>query len=802
MEVHTYGGLKILEGIFNGVAMMSNNGTLKSLVAILVLFAAIWTLSKSLLSSSVQPIIMKFFLPVLLVCSFLMVPKTKVRIVDAIQGGKVTTVDHVPFLLGFVASVSSKIGYNITTAIESVMHVPNDTKYNSTGMIFGAQSYLDVKKYKIRDSDFERNLRSFSKQCLFFDLVVGRYSIDDLKKTTDIWEFLKKNTSAVNMMTYVSPKKADETGKKIDRSTTYRSCSSVLEDFDKCFDKEKKFYTAEDFAKNLPATFQAITGLEQINQDAKTMIGQQIMMNFLGNGFDRHGFAATRAKEQQRDTYLTLGALAGSSLITMRVVFEALLIASFVFVVPLSVLLGFKTLFNWVFMVLWIQLWPPFYAILNYIMQLSLRAKTQTILQFLSEDQYGLSFFTSSGMQDLYQDIFALSGYLSASIPFLSYAVIKGGVASFMHLAGAMMTPAHQSAGSAAAEISSGNYNYANTSFGQESYVNRTALQNNLAPSLSHGYTAINEGRSIITRSEGFDIYKEARSDLKTSLLSDESLSTAHSQMTQEAQSYVDSNTQTLNESFSSLAKNSYDLSNYLSSSESLADADTLRNGQTLSTNLTNCMNEVSNFAKQQNISENDAWNMTLKLGFEAFGTGTATAFSDVNTTDEAWSHAKNIAENENFQKGIQDLMEFSSSSTSSTLSDEGKRLAEGFSRSIDSVHSAQEQHQKSLTNLEQVSNSETYTKQMSIQQRSNLDQDFVDFVNENHGSFEYLNTNNPKKKKKTLYVRLFLMLEINAFTCFSVAFCTIPVLMAGDFLEEYCLVARAQKSLSTETFL
>jgi conjugal transfer mating pair stabilization protein TraG len=138
---------------------------------------------------------------------------------------------------------------------------------------------------------------------------------------------------------------------------------------------------------------------------------------------------------QQKSTYHILGSLASSSLITMRAVLEAIIFAAIIFVLPLSVLPGgLSFLSNWLWMLIWIQLWPPFYAIVNYIMQIVAQGKAQAIFMSLSQDERGLSFFTNSGLANLHEDMFALSGYMAVLVPFISYAVVKGGISSFIHL--------------------------------------------------------------------------------------------------------------------------------------------------------------------------------------------------------------------------------------------------------------------------------------------------------------------------------------------------------------------------------
>jgi len=722
MEIYTYGGLEILQGIFNAIAMVfAKGGIVKTLLFLCALFSGFWAIGKSLFSSSIQPLIFKFFLPVLVIVGLLMVPKTDVRIIDNINSQKVKKVSNVPFLLATIAHISSKVGYNLTQAIESVMHIPNDEGYNKSGMIFGADAALDIKKYKIRNGDLERNLMNFSKQCIFTDMSVGRYGLDEVKKSTDIWQFLADNTSSMHQITYVTP------GEK----PVYKTCKEAAKEMESIFSKEKAYYAKQDVSKNLPAAFQALTGLKNLQQNSQDMVGQQLMMNFLAQGFDNQGFATVRAKEQQRTTYRTLGELASTSLVTMRAVFEALLYASFIFVVPMSVLMGFSCIYNWAFMLIWIQLWPPFYVILNYIMKLTTVARADAILHGLTSDEKGLSFFTSSGLFELNQDIYALSGYLAASIPFISYAVLKGGVSSFMHLSSAMMTPAHQAASTAAAEQSSGNYSFANTSFGQQSFLNRTAFQNNLAPTLSSGYSTVNDGYSQTVRTEdGKVMFTENRSNLMKNLFSDENLSKNLNSMHQTAQSHVETSQQNLQESVSNHTRSFSDVTDFLSSAQNVSESTSGKEGISAQQSANTLISESQNFAKNHGISERTSMDLLLSTSAPKLlkVAGVSGTISDGNVNEETWQEAKNLSQSETFQQNLQNVQDFATSGSIGEMSDQGKRLTEGFTQSLDSVKSAQEQHQHSLSNMEQISQSETVVRSMSIQQRESLDQKFVDW--------------------------------------------------------------------------
>ncbi|MFQ5730252.1 MAG: hypothetical protein ACE5GN_07815, partial [Waddliaceae bacterium] len=88
-----------------------------------------------------------------------------------------------------------------------------------------------------------------------------------------------------------------------------------------------------------------------------------------------------------------------------------------------------------------------------------------------------------------------------------------------------------------------------------------------------------------------------------------------------------------------------------------------------------------------------------------------------------------NVIDSDSFKKHHQNLMDFSNSKSINSLNDEGRKFSSGLTQSLDTVNSAQVQHQDALSKLQQVSDNWSFTQTMSAQQRTALDQEFVDWL-------------------------------------------------------------------------
>jgi len=752
LTIVTYGGGEILQKMFQAISMLFNDGQgglMRPIMLMCATVGGVYAFSKAFFGSTCQTLLLSYFFPLIAVCTILMIPSTTVHIEDVLRSnraeGQVATtsysVSHVPWLLAKFSETVSSIGYALSQAIESVMHMPNDATYNATGMVFGSETSLDISKYRLSNANLEQNLRLFSKQCVLYDIALNLYSLDDIKKATDLWNFFEQKTSKVRMIRYCPP-----TASAGFDQCAYVSCKEAINKMKPFFEKEKEGYAKLEIGKNLPLTFQALTGIQK---ESKELISQQLTMNVLADELSGGKFAKQRAYNQQQSTYRTLGSLAANGLVTMRIVFEALIYAIFIFIIPLSLTPGgTKYLINWAWLVIWIQMWPPLYAILNYIMQIAAHYKFDGWFSGLNASQKGLSFFTSIGMQNLNDEIFALAAFLSVSVPYISYILLKEGLSSFVQLAGSLMSPAQQAAGSAAAEQTSGNYSFANSSFGQNSYHNTTAFQSNMAPSLSSGYFTDNQGEISTIYGGETPIVRQSTSELRTGIFADDTIGKNLQKQVQEAQSTVEN----LQENYASgLSNSSRMMSDYIThhaESSNYSQNVSERESQSVQDSINYVQNTAESWGKQHGLNARDSLDMLMGVsvsgGFDwkaaAFKGNGGGNYTTSASKDEVLSSALSVSKNESFQKNLQNVVDYARSQNYTSGNDEGKRQSEALCTSLDTLTSIQNSYQTAQNQLNQASENTSWFEQNSQLVKRSLNQDFVKWANQEHaemGGFE-----------------------------------------------------------------
>ena len=482
LSVVTYGNGDILCEVFNAIAAtMSSNSAYSTLLHLAIGLAGAWTML-DLVGKRNLTILVRWFGLYYLAFYVVFFPKATVNIVDRVAQGKVYTIDNVPLGLAALASYTSVIGDSLTQLTEQNFSLPDDLRYSQTGMVMASNLVTAASTFQITDPVFENNLQDFINQCVFYDLLLNKYSAQDLLTTTNIWQFVTQNASPARAFMY---------------NHTVVTCkdgvTSLAKDWQTAIGEAEERYGARLFPNQtnaktqllqyLPVSYDFLTNL---SEDASSLMQQNMMANALQNGVvgwsarskapaALESYAFNKAQQQNRIGNRTVGDMAAYWLPLLKNVFEGILYGSFVFVFLMLLFpFGLAVLRNYAYSLLWVQLWAPLYAILNlyvnfYAQYHSLGATT------LGSGAQGLTLSTVSGLAQVNADMSGLAGYLSLSVPLIASGIVTGMHRILSHVAQYVGGAVQSSASASAGEAASGNFSLANTHFSSHSAHNTSA---------------------------------------------------------------------------------------------------------------------------------------------------------------------------------------------------------------------------------------------------------------------------------------------------------------------------------------
>ncbi len=732
MHITTYGGGETLFHVFNAIAMLMNGqtGTLfQPLMLIGGMIGAVWAIGKAFWESSVDGLVTKWFIPMVVLLGVCMIPSETVHIYDPILGAHWHKhVDHVPLGLARSAMVISSIGSGLTTAIEQVFAVPGHPQYSKVGMIFGAENALDMAHYAISDENLAASMRDFVENCIVYDIAHGYYSLDEFKRSPNIWELVKNNTSQVRMFNY-----CEKDARKRCQLLSCRVGATKLETLLKAHNRALEKHHVVQY---LPFFYTGLTGIAASKQD---LISQQVMMQAFNDGVERKcdengvgaNFAIRRAYMQQRHTYEAVGGLAAKALVVLRNVFEALIYASFIFIMPFSLMpLGFRIFLKWLWLLIWIQLWPPFYAILNSGI---MSAAQHTAHKIVGIEQ-GLTYFTSVGLHNLAMDTQAYAAYASLTVPFISYALLQGGISSFVHLASSI-TGVSQGAGSAAAqEQATGNYSFGNVQLGNYSAFNESMLQNQLSPSLSIGAYQENRGTSsTIYGEDGRMLINEPQSQLPFDINMAQSLSAGLNRSAESSLGFAEQEKQSYTQSTMATNRHLSEWMEHLGQNKSYSDSIAQGTQHKEATVFQESLSVVQSFAKKHGMSTADACELMLNISagmsLPVLSASAGLSNRTMAAKNDILEDARSVCASTNFSKNYETLVNTAQDERFNSQDEKGLRLSQHVADSYETSQSHQKQMEKHLQKAASLKETAHYVDQNTISINYKLNNKFVDYV-------------------------------------------------------------------------
>ncbi|MCH9829015.1 MAG: conjugal transfer protein TraG N-terminal domain-containing protein [Gammaproteobacteria bacterium] len=496
-EIYTYGGGEFLRLVFNGVAALLASDDFIGAIKTALLIGLLALLTQSAFKGTLLnwP---SFFIS-LMAYFVMLVPRADVIVVDRIDETQTAVVENVPIGIAFPASLTNHVGDWLTRAFDSLYSLPDDLTYTRTGMLFGNRLLEAARRFEITDERTNMNMSEFWRQCVFYDILYGKYDMGILAAQQDLWGYIQANTSPVRAFSY---RYADGHTDVLVCQAAAQSGGALDADLDAAVTQARQFYgrTFSPYGDdaNAIALFSAafetsVQWLTTVSDTAQNLVRQAALTNSLRRGMANwaasvdasaamQDYALAKAEAERRTTFQTMGDLAARVLPIIRNLFEAFIYAVFPIVMLAMMLpVAAKVAAAYAKALIWIVLWSPLYSILHGAMSYYSRYYGESLGQ-LPDGTIAYSLGNVSALGALMADHAALAGYLSLSIPMIAWLFVSLSGAVMATLAQRVMSSYEAPVSKGAAEATSGNMALGNVSFD-----NTSMWQNNRAPSEAFG---------------------------------------------------------------------------------------------------------------------------------------------------------------------------------------------------------------------------------------------------------------------------------------------------------------------------
>lgn len=541
-EVYCYYNVDMLEAVFNGVAMIVSGGGYSNLIKSVLTLGVIIMAVVSLASQRFEG--MKWLVVASIFYIGFLGPKSNVLLVDRVAAQPPKVVANVPIGLAFMAHFTSSVGDWMTTTMESAFTVlPNSLKFGSDpatsspgetrGLLFGARLLDESRRAVISDPVLRQDWYSFIRNCTIYDIAAGRIDPAALQTSTDVIAMLS-NTSVSRMTTQTEAGKPAQDScnlvypnlirrLNLDAIKEANALGRYLNPNFKTTDPNAAVLAAYNtqaaeatqlmlgVAKNATET---ITQAMAINlmDSAGAVIGQQLQDPAAAS----IALAQAQAEASANSSYATMAKVAESAMPKIRNVIEVVIYATFPIIMLIILVAGHRAgmpLKAYFMTMIWLQLWPPLYAILNLVVTMETAKQTAAIAASAGG---GLTIASAADIGSVSLSAQAIAGYMVMLIPVIAGAITKGGEQAMASLASSLTAPSQQAASKAGEQVATGNLSYGNTSLDNHSAHNTSMNKHDTNFAFKSGMmtTQTPSGGSVNVGSDGATWGTEAKNDL------------------------------------------------------------------------------------------------------------------------------------------------------------------------------------------------------------------------------------------------------------------------------------------------
>ncbi|RZI47515.1 conjugal transfer protein TraG [Rickettsiales endosymbiont of Peranema trichophorum] len=731
--VYTYGGGEQLFYTFNAIASLFNGHKVyQSTFYISAVMFGFWVLLTSIIKNEAMvPIRWMFWF--WMSTNAMLVPKASILINDPITKFE-RKVDNVPYVLGAFAGIMSGIGHGITDTVETLFKIADYEKYSESGSMFASRLLKNMDRYRIRDGILKENISRFIDQCVVLEAMMGgKYTVSDLHHAENIWQLVRDNANPINGFTYREPttKTADiltckEGAKKLDKELT-KHTKGLATYLGKQYKLDANSTTSDAMFENFfkEKLTNSFSFMADIANSAEDILKQEMMINAIDDV--KQSYAVAKARIQQRQWHSITGELASHFLIALKIVLETLAYSAFIFIAILMMLpTGIVIFARYLQILIWLQLWAPLYAILNMVMCTVGKYQSKAIL-----GGEGLTMLTSIGLSNLHADIEAIAAMCSASIPFISYALLQGSVSSFISLASTITGAMSGAAQSVSHEIASGNLSLNTVAYSGRARINDTGFKHDTSIGYKSGtmdMERLDGGHNLMVgtgRLLGVGGGGQNMSKLPDTISVNRMLSMGFNNHIAEENSIAMNHARNFEQHRSMAHQNASDLLSSMGRNIGQNRGWEISN----SSQYADSINKTINFTKQ--LQETHGWSakaageVVSSIGFGIWSVRGSASYSYGLESQEA----KQMAESQGLVKHIEEGVRHLDDIKYNESMGEEKRLAESLRREFSAMEQSSQQYGFHSSEAKKWENAKTIAESLGIGITEDATERFVEYV-------------------------------------------------------------------------
>lgn len=523
---------------------------------------------------------------------------------------------NVPAGIAMIAGLSTAGGFDMAQLYDEALARPDSLTYTKTGMLFGSNVVAQTSDFRTENPQLSALLPQYVENCVIGDILLNhKYTVYDLLHSSDPLTLITRQPSPLRGL-------YEDTGSGRVFVTCQQAATTIQDLVSR--DAVPGSSTVHSLATKLFGNKANADSLLLNAMDesygffyAGGLTASQIMRNNITNAAVRDGWKgfASRSSDtanlvtlatessltKQRLSWASTGVIVGRALPLMQSLMMLILIGLFPLVIALSLvnhsIFGLNTLKMYAGGFLYFQMWPVMYAILNSLMNYYLQTKTgSTALVLSNSDQVALQ----------QSDAAALAGYLSASIPVMSFFLTKGAGSVASQVVGGILSSSAFTTSGQASTAADGNWSFNNMSMDN---VSGNKFDTNLVERSGQQSFQTGSGAMHTQTADGHNVYDTsgAISNLPVNLRLSSLASSGFSEQSRQAQQQAQTALDGYNHSVTSGFQQMHQLTSQTGNSDTLTQGSDSSVASNVTRGASKMESAVESYAKSHNISQQQA---------------------------------------------------------------------------------------------------------------------------------------------------------------------------------------------------
>ncbi|WP_210476366.1 conjugal transfer mating-pair stabilization protein TraG [Pantoea ananatis] len=784
-DIYTIYGGGMWREVFNGLVTILGTDSFTTLLRIVSMFGVLGVLI-SFMKSRNPLVFLQYLAVFMIITSVLLVPKRSVQIIDITDPAGVYEVDNVPAGIAMIAGLSTAGGFDMAQLYDEALARPDSLTYTKTGMLFGSNVVAQTSDFRTENPQLSALLPQYVENCVIGDILLNhKYTVYDLLHSSDPLTLITRQPSPLrglyedtgNGRMFVTCQQAASTIQDLVSRDAVPGSSTVHSLATKLFGNKANADSLLLNAMNESYGFFYAGGLT----------ASQIMRNNITNAAVRDGWKGFESRSsdtanlvtlatessltKQRLSWASTGVIVGRALPLMQSLMMLILIGLFPLVIALSLvnhsIFGLNTLKMYAGGFLYFQMWPVMYAILNSLMNYYLQTKTgSTALVLSNSDQVALQ----------QSDAAALAGYLSASIPVMSFFLTKGAGSVASQVVGGILSSSAFTTSGQASTAADGNWSFNNMSMDN---VSGNKFDTNLVERSGQQSFQTGSGAMHTQTADGHNVYDTsgAISNLPVNLRLSSLASSGFSEQSRQAQQQAQTALDGYNHSVTSGFQQMHQLTSQTGNSDTLTQGSDSSVASNITRGAMQMQSAAEGYAKANHISEQQAFNVLNdisnqgssnigargyakvdsessalgKLGSVAFGvsgggemsvggelrhtSGDSHGTQNSHSSGNDFRHDKNSQFVRDFRQGVDMVNSARISESGSHADNQSNSEAAQFAATMNDAKSQYHQYTDSTTRSQEFSRMANLARNESASLDANYNQEFVDWASKKYGS-------------------------------------------------------------------